>query len=157
MCGASKIALKSADADEGTTLAIGRVGIDNGLGNVGEVGGFHLPGESIEACVMCVKDGTRLTIENIGAGLQDKFGIGSSAVVQFVEREWHEGDAVTLENGKTVSLIEFADSGAVAFVGIRAAKAEADVDPVTRVAYGPAVRSHTGVLETIGEPGRFTA
>jgi hypothetical protein len=147
MCGASKLAANAEDAKDGTTLAIGKVGIDNGIGKVGEVGGFHRPNEPIAACVICVKSGTKLTIQNINARLRDRFGLDTTAVAEFVETpEWHREDQLVFENGRIVPLADFANQGVTAFVGI---KEVADTDPVNLVEHDrPAVRSRSDVLAT---------
>jgi len=152
MCGASKLAKDWDDAEQGATLGIASVGIDNGKGKkIDVVGGFHRPGEAIANCVMCVQDGTKLTISNIGANLQAKFGIDAMAVAEFIERDWHEGDALGFENGHVVPLLAFADNNVTAFVGIKQA-----TEPTLKVKEGPAIRSHTGVLETHVDGQRAT-
>jgi hypothetical protein len=150
MCGRSKMALNAVEAEPNETLGISSVGVGGFHGKVGEIAGFHRPGESIADCVICVQDGMMLTIGNIPSKLQRSLGLEATAVARFVETavEHHE-DLLVFENGKEVQLKAFADKRVTVFVGVLETKKVADIDPVNCVpASGPAIRSRSQVLET---------
>lgn len=119
MCKASIGAERTVDAVHGQTLGIGVS--THGLA------AFHAPGVPATNCVVCVKDGTIITLSSIPPKLQLEFDVGERAVAMFIDKGDNKHDAIAFENGKEVRLYRFLNSGVYVYIGELAAGTEADM------------------------------
>ena len=117
MCKASRSVKAAMDAEKGRTYGIGIIGIDGDSST--RIGALHEIGKTTADCVHCVQTGEVLTLHNIPKHLQDKHGIGASAVVTFQEsKDYHKDDILDFGYGKRVQFREFADCDVQVFVGV---------------------------------------
>lgn len=118
MCQSSRLAKKSVDATQGATLGISTIGLDDGTS--GRVGALHAVGEKASDCVHCVQTNQQLTLSNIPMELQNKFGIGATAIATFQEStKYHADDVLDFGNGRRVQFRQFADQGIEVYVGVK--------------------------------------
>jgi hypothetical protein len=103
MCKESVVAKNVIDAVTGAGYGIG-ISSHN-------LAAFHPEGKSLAECVACVKNGTMITLDNIPPKLGQRLGIGTSAIVTFIDNSDNRQDAVQLESGQVVLLPEFANQG----------------------------------------------
>ncbi|HEX9609071.1 MAG TPA: hypothetical protein VGA06_02590 [Candidatus Paceibacterota bacterium] len=108
MCKASIVASKSITAEEGRAYGIGR--------STFGLGALHPFDENVESCVVCVRDGAKLIVENIPKDIQKEYGIGETEAAVFVERPDDNHDLLRFQNGATVVLAQFADQNVTVFI-----------------------------------------
>ncbi len=129
MCKGSAAARRWTNATQGQNLEIGMSA--HGLAS------FHEKDTQVNQAVICVLDGTQITLKSIPLDLQKKHGIGAMALARFIDTGDDKQDFVQFANGIKAPLSDFADKGITAYVGVLD-----DVAPIDPAA---------GVEEGVGE------
>lgn len=109
MCKASIVAKHVTDAREGERYQIGIS--SHGLG------ALHPEGATTAECVACVKHGATLTLTGIPAELRQKHGIREREIVGFIDTKNNRQDLLEF-GGRQIPLLEFANRGIAAYVGV---------------------------------------
>lgn len=112
MCKGSVIADYFVDATDGMELQISFAKYGMPV--------FHEPGIDPSSCVICVRDGTVVTLENIPIEVQRQYSIAGEVMATFKDTGDGDHDLITLVDGSAIALSEFAARGVNVYVGVRA-------------------------------------
>lgn len=85
----------------------------------------HPVGTPPAEAIVCVKNGTTLTLSGIPQELQTEHGIGASEMVEFVDTGDNRQDLLRFEDGREISLRTFANTGVSVYVGVKPIKLSA--------------------------------
>ena len=124
MCKASLWATHHEIAKTGQTYGIGISGHN--------LPALHPQGKTATECIACVPDRTVLTLTNVPAALQAKYGIGATTTVMFVDTGDNQHDMLDI-GGKKIVLGEFANCGISAYVGVKASIVPDEAEPVRQL------------------------
>ena len=111
MCKGSVAATHVADAQEGKTYDIGV--------SLHQLAVLHPAGIPAMEHVVCVKNGATLTLSGIPPELQTAHGIGDTEIVTFIDTSDNRQDLLEFEDGRRISLWDFANKGVAAYVGVK--------------------------------------
>jgi hypothetical protein len=117
MCGASHAVKVTREALRGRLYSIATVDSLNTT-SPAKLGALHLPGESVETCVYCLRDGQDVVLLNLPAWLRRKHKLAQ--VVQATFRRasrFYRDDILDFDDGKRTQFREFAHRGILLHVG----------------------------------------
>lgn len=131
----------TVEAKPGQTLLIGKVAAHDSAGNSVSRGFFRTaPGSASRgvACdkATCVANDTLLTLIGVPESLQRTHGIETEVVVTMIDSGLYDEDMLRLPTGAVVPLIDFANVGVAAFVGVRQTAMQRVAGTVTKVIEG---------------------
>lgn len=117
MCGASQAVKVTRDAQPGKFYGIATVDSLNTT-SPAKLGALHLPGESVETCVYCLRDGQDVVLLNLPAWLRRKHKLGQVAQATFRRASrFYRDDVLDFGDGKRTQFREVAHRGILLHVG----------------------------------------